>query len=318
MSRSGLAGTLSVPAAPRARRSYRFLSNTLLALAGVLLPVAVSLLWLAFVVLDTNEFTRTVTPIIDMPHVQAKLAASLNSGVQHSLANAAESSTTTRALIAAAGGIDAIMPELRRIIDQVVASSAFRDVWTEVNRLGHVEVKHLLRGQALVNGVSDTTLTLTFADIQAALQIDPNSPIGRALNAIPAELAPTIEVLQQPVDIPGAEFLIDHASRIALGATGLCALLLGVGLWLSADRRRALIFTGAFGLLAIALAVAVRVVINDQLGDLGGVEGDLAREYAATLTSPLESFLWLIAAIGAIVALLAWIWPRFNRPPARS
>jgi hypothetical protein len=317
MSRSGLAGTLSVPAAPRARRSYRFLSKALLALAGVLLPVAVSLLWLAFVVLDTNEFTRTVAPIIDRPHVQAKVAASLNLGVQHSLANAAEFSATTRALITAAGGIDAIMPELGRIVGQVVASSAFRDVWVEVNRLGHVEVKHLLSGQALVNGVRDKTLTLTFADIQAALQIDPNSPIGRALNAIPAELAPAIEVLQQPVDIPGAEFLIDHASRIALGVAGLCALLLGVGLWMSADRRRALIFTGAFGLLAIALAVAVRVVVNDRLGDLGGVEGELAREYAATLTSPLESFLWLIAAIGAIVALLAWIWPRFSRHPVQ-
>jgi hypothetical protein len=300
-------------AAPQARRSIRFLSTVMLALAGILIPVAVSLLWLAFVVLDSDEFARTVTPIIDMPSVQSHLAVSLNSGVERSITGASNASPAIRSLITAAGGTNVVIPEIEHFIEQALASPEFRLVWTDINRLAHVEVKRILRGQNLVPGVNDETLTLTFTDIQAALQIDPNSPLGVMLDALPADYAPSIEVMQQPVDIPAADFLISNASLLAVSVSLLCALLFGIGLWLSRDRRRALIFAGALGLISLLVALLVRTVMNDSLGDVNGIEGELAREYAGSLTSPLESGLWLIAAIGGIVALIAWIWPKFGQ-----
>jgi hypothetical protein len=286
--------------------------KSLLVLAGLLLPVSIFLSWFAFLILDDARFARTVTPVIDSPTVQTELARLLVTSVEAALAAAEAESAEARTLIESAGGANGVVDDIAAVVDAVVPSPEFRAVWQETNYLAHVGMTRFLRGETIVPGTAPDELALTIANVGDALNIDPASPEGRALAAIPDHLAPSFSVLKG-IDVPAINQLVDHARLIALMVSGISALMLGIGLWFSRNRRRALILVSLVGLLSIPIAILIRTVMNDELGKLSGSEREIAHAYATALTSSLETGLLMAGIVGAVVALLAWIWPRFDR-----
>ncbi len=285
----------------------------MLVLAGMLIPVAIMLTWLSFLVLDEERYVRTVTPVIEIPEIQAIVSDALAAGVRASIEGASSVSARMAILVANSGGIDPILADIRAQIERTVATPEFSAVWSETNRLAHSGLVGVLSKKATDPTTTNDEITLAFANLADDLGIAPDSRAGRALAEIPDHLAPRIAVLQS-VEIPAARFVIDNVRLIDLALIALIALLLGFGLWFSRNRTRALIVLGVVSLISLPIALLVRNVLQSTLGDLPGSEGVLAREYASVLTASLESGLLMAAALGLIVAVIAWFWPRLSRP----
>ena len=284
----------------------------MLALAGILVPVTIALSWLAFLVLDAGRFSQSVTPIIDTPEVQSAVASTLTSAIEQSLKDSNEQNMTVQSLVLTAGGISAIMAVVEPITERAVATSQFRALWHDANYVAHSGITAMLANDPDDHNANGEELTVAFDQINSTLGIDPESPTGRVLAAIPDALAPRIAVLHS-IDVPIARFVLDNATRLAVGAIVLTILLFGGGFWFSPNRRRAFMVVGIVGLISLPIAIIVRSVLTDKLGDMPDTAGILARAYAGALTSSLESSLLMAAAIAAIVAVLAWWWPRLAR-----
>ena len=286
--------------------------TAMLVLFGIITPIAISLSWLAFLVLDAERFTRTVTPIIDMPEVQRSVAASLTDAVRVSLDSAVQSQRSVRGLVALAGGTGAVVATASGAINIAVTTPEFRVLWEDVNRAAHIGLVDVLSRDPKSDMNLNDDLTLLFDEIELWSGVDPTSPIGQALQSIPTALAPRLTVLTD-LDIPVARFLIDHAKSLAYTSIAFAVALFGGALALGRNRRQVLIVGGLLGVIALAPLLLTRTILHDRLSDLSGVQGELAREYARALTSPLESLLILTSAVGLIVAGLAWVWPRLSR-----
>lgn len=303
--------------AGQTRQRNQWWVNVMLVLAGILIPVAIMLTWLSFLVLDEDRYVRTVTPVIDVPEIQAIVSDALALGVRTSIEGASSASARMARLVTESGGIEPILTEIRALIERAIATPQFSAVWSEVNRLAHSGLIAILSKEATDSTNTNDEITLAFANLASDLGVEPDSRAGRVLAEIPDQLAPRIAVLQS-VEIPAARFVIDNARLIDLTVILVIALLLGFGLWFSRNRSRALIVLGLVSLVSLPIALVVRNVLRSALSDLSGPEGVLAREYASVLTASLESGLIMAAALGLIVAVIAWFWPRFSRPIATA
>jgi len=299
--------------AGQTRQRNQWWVNVMLAAAGMLIPVAIMLTWLSFLVLDEQRYVRTVTPVIEVPEIQAIVSDALAMGVRASIEGASSASARMAMLVANSGGIDSILAEIRALIERAIATPEFSAIWSETNRLAHSGLIGVLSKEATDSTNTNDEITLAFANLANDLGVAPDSRAGRVLAEIPDQLAPRIAVLQS-VEIPAARFVIDNARLIDLSVTAVIALLLGFGLWFSRNRSRALILLGVVSLISLPIALLVRNVLQSSLSDLSGPEGVLAREYASVLTASLESGLLMAAALGLIVAVIAWFWPRLSRP----
>lgn len=304
---------LNKPECESGQRNQWWVTLMLVA-ASVLIPVAIAIAWLNFLILDEQRFVRTVSPVIETPAVQATVTETLVHAVRVSIQTASASDPRLVTIVNESGGIDVLMAGISPLIGHAVRSNEFRIVWTDANRLAHTNVIRLL-----VNRPGDTSgfeneLTLVFTTMVQILGVEPDSQAGQVLARIPPELAPRISVLQS-VEVPAARTAIDYALWISLAAIILAASLLGIGLWRARNRRQGLILTGVLGLfVSFPIALLVRSFLRNYLGDTPGVQGEIAREYARALTASLESGFLMAAAVGLIVAFVAWFWPRFSRP----
>ncbi len=287
-------------------RSNSWWVTLMLVLAGILTPIAICLSWWAFLMLDTDRFTRSVTPIIDMPEVQSAISTALLNDVDDSFDLAAQQDPAVRELLANAGVEEHVIADIAAVVPGAVASSQFRQVWEETNSVAHQGLVDLLTDEL------DNDLALTFADIEQWAGIDPESPTADALAAIPPELEPSIDVLH-PIDVPMPQVAVDYADWSSAGAIVLVLTLFIGAMLLAGDRRQALIVAGIAALISLPCALAIRLSLHDRLANYSGAQRVLAIEYARALTSSLESTLLLVAAVGLIVTILAWVWPRLAR-----
>lgn len=236
------------------------LASVLLVVGVLLVPVGVAATWLRTTVTDTDawvasdpavqEFVedrataRVMTAITDQQLVQRALDALGNRGLP-------TAATRALGLLAAplAGQVEQVV---RRVVTAVVESEQFATAWVAANRVAHAQLVNVLSGST--EGVlvdNGTSVTIDIADLAA--------PIEQRLVAagVPlVDMLPPITVsvpLLDSADVAGAR-TVYTALRVGGLVLPLAALvLLGSGVAMSRDRRRAVVRMG----LGVAVACVV-------------------------------------------------------------
>ncbi|MCY0945813.1 hypothetical protein [Streptomyces antarcticus] len=266
---------------PRPRRVVKsVVSAVLITLTCILVPLSLLTVWVHDIVLDTNRYVSTVSPLASDPAIEAAAVHRITEAADVRVDGAQVTSDLaawleSQGLPARVGtAVKALGPQLDSAADAAVSkvatrfveSDRFEKVWTTANRAAHSAVVHALTGQGRgAVGVEGGTVTL---DVGTAVETVKQDLVKAGL--APAEKIPEVNkqmVLFQSdklAKIRGAVHLLDVVGN---WLPVLTVILGAIGVLLARRRRRALVTTmlcaaAACLILAIGLAVARRYYLD--------------------------------------------------------
>lgn len=285
-----------------------------------LTPLAVAGAWMRVVILDTEQYVSTVTPLVDEPAVQAALADQVGEQV----IDAVDASGIRDLAVGPVQGLlDDVLDRLASVVREqtarVVATDAFADAWESANRASHALVVSALTGEGddvVADGTSVTVRGQDFADAARAGLTD------AGFGAV-ADLVPDVEI---SVVVLSSDSLpaVQQAVRL-LDAVGgwmwALVLVLGAAVVLVAPVRTLglALAAGAVGLGSLVMAGWVALVRARYVSDPGAVLSVDARAVIfEQMTGVLRSaYLWTLL-VAVLVMALAGLMRRLSGTPAPS
>jgi hypothetical protein len=278
----------------------------LLVLGSLLLLLSTVAIWLDNLVLDTNRYVDTVAPL------------SQNQDIDTALAN-----RMTNELFQAAdveGRLHEAFPDQIKFLagplterlrgfawDQAYAifqSDGFNQLWTDANRTAHENIVALLTGRGNTISTEGDRVVLDLNPVTQELSSRLGDTGETAFGRLVDKNINLRFVIFDSPSLAKAQAATDLLSRIA-GVLPFLALASFAGsIWLSSNRRRMVLFTGAGIAAAMVLLLMVLNIFREYY--LGSVAAsDLSVPAAAALFDTLIRFLKqgvrLMAVLGLVI-----------------
>ena len=311
-------------AAPRRRRiGWRFPVATLLIVLGcVLAPVSVLAVWTANQVSDTGRYVANVEPLVRNPAVQGALADKITIQITGALnvkglTDQAAAQLSQRGLTRISTLLTSFGPSIASSVNgfihsqvlQIVSSPAFDTAWVQANRIAHGQLVAALSGRtggAISSSNGQVSIGLGPFITQAKQDL---SARGFTLaNSIPA-INPTF-VLFSSRDLVKAQggYRLINDLKIVLPILSL--LLMGAGIYIARQHRRALIAAGlglaaSMLVLAAGLAIARTIYLNSVPKNV--LPSDAAAALFDTFVRFIKDGLRALLAVGLLVAAGAFL-----------
>ncbi|MDX3230684.1 hypothetical protein [Streptomyces sp. ME19-01-6] len=291
-------------------------SGLLISLACLLVPVSLVSVWLHDVVLDTDRYVATVSPLAKDPaiqdaalrHVRRALDArrsgrDLTSDIASWLRRQGLPPTAADAVEGLGPKLDpAVDQALTRVAAHVVRGDQFPAVWVGANRAAHSALVHVLTGEGHGPvGVKGDTVTL---DMGAAVEKVKRQLLNAGLPS--ASAIPDVDrrmVLFHSAQLgrvrSGAR-LLDLAGAWLPGLTAL----LGTSGVLLARRRRGALARAALGTAVISLALAAGMAVARRYCLDHLPPSVLSQAAAAAVCDTLLRGLWITVRTTGVLGLV--------------
>jgi hypothetical protein len=257
-----------------ARQRWRTVVAALLIVLGcVLAPLAGVAVWARNQVTNTDRYLATVAPLASDPAIQNAIADQITAQVFNyidvqgltvqavdGLADRGLSPQLANQLRALSAPIaNGVQSFTRTQVGKVVQSPAFADAWLQANRLAHEELVKALTGEGggAITVENDTVSINLAAFIQTVKQqlVASGFTLAERIPQVNASF-----VLFQSKDITRARSAFDLLTTLGNWLPVVALLLIGLGVYVARDHRRALIGAGlgvAVAMFALALGLAV-------------------------------------------------------------
>jgi hypothetical protein len=296
----------------------RTTSAVVLIVLGVLLaPLSVAAVWSRGMVADTDRYVQTVAPLAQNPAVQDAIAADITNRVFE----AVDVQGLTQQALAALGQRGSLPPaiatQLQALavplangvrgfaedqVQTVVRSDVFARAWVEANRAAHQQLVAALTGEG-----------------SSALKVQGNTvsvDMSQLLTVVKQRLVSSGFQLAEKIPVVDAQFTVFQSADVAkvqrgfnvLSTLGLwlpfvCVLLLGLGIYLARNHRRAFLGAG-LGLALVMLATAAGLALARR-AYLDGMPSDvLPQDAAAAIFDTLVRFLQDTIRAGVLLGVL--------------
>jgi hypothetical protein len=304
---------------PARRQRWRTIVAVLLIVLGcVLAPLAGVAVWARNQVTNTDRYVRTVAPLASDPAIQTAVADQVTAQVFTYLDVKGLTNQTVDALAERglpprladqlqgfAGPLaTGIQGFVRTEVGKVVQSQAFADAWTQANRVAHQALVKALTGQG--DGavtVAGDTVNLNLAPfIQTVKQrlVDAGFTLAARIPQVNASF-----VLFDVKNLSRARSAFDLLNTLGIWLPIIAIVLLGVGVFVAKDHRRALVGAAvgvAAGMLALALALAVFRTIYLDAVPAAVLPHDAAAVLYDTIVAYLRLGLRTILVLALVVA----------------
>ena len=307
----------------RRRIGWRAPVATILIVLGcVLAPVAVLGVWSANQVSDTSRYIANIEPLIHDPAVQNALTDKVTNEITShlnvtGLTNQAAALLTDKGLNRVGTLLQSFGPSIASAVNgfihdqvrKIVSSPQFANTWIQVNTVAHQAVVKVLSGEG--NG------TVTVSNGQVVIGLGPFINIVKqslaargftVINSLPA-INPTFPLFsaRQLTKAQSAYRLINNL-KIVLPILSL--LLIGLGVYLARNHRRALIGAG-LGFAASMLVLGAGLVIFRSIYLNSIPNSTLPSDAAAVLFDTFVRFiraaLRTLLVVGLVVAGAAFL-----------
>lgn len=322
------------PPAPERRRWGRTAGAVVLIVVGLLIaPVAVITAWARLELVDTERFVATFAPLAEDPAVQAYIGDQVTAAIEEQVDIPAltsdlfdgikELNLSPRAEQAlgllegpATQGLQSLVSG---IVDRVVQSDAFADVWATALRASHRAFVAAVQGDpdaALAIGGNGTVSVQLGPIIEAVKDRLEQQGVGFAAN---------IPVIEKSIVVAQNDAFVLVQTVYALAVTAgtwlpwICVALLVAGVLLARRRTVALVWTAAG--LALSMVILASGVGIGRLYFIGAVSpsimpSDTASALYDGLVQLMFSTTMAILMLALFVAVIAW----FSGPwrPARA
>jgi hypothetical protein len=290
-----------------ARQRWRTIVAVVLIVLGcVLAPLAGVAVWARNQVTNTDRYVATVQPLASDPAIQQAVTDQITAQVFtyvdiQALTNQVVDALTVRVegrglppqAAAALGGLagpiaNGVQGFVRTQVERIVQSQAFADAWVQANRVAHDALVKALTGE----GGGAVTVAQGFTLAERIPQVDKSF------------------VLFQSEDITRARSAFNLLNTLGVWLPVIALILIGIGVYVAKDHRRALIGAGlgvAAGMVLLALGLAVFRSIY-----LDGVPAEVLPHDAAavlydTIVRFLRAGLRTLLVLGLVVAAGAFL-----------
>ena len=311
--------------AGRGRQRWRAIVATLLIVVGcVLAPLAGVAVWARNQVSDTDRYVATVAPLAADPAIQAAITDQITTqvftylDVQGLTTQAVDALSqrsnlpprVTSQLQALSGPIaNGVQSFTRTQVAKIVQSPAFADAWIQANRLAHAELVKALTGE----GGGSITVENDTVSINLAAFIQTVKQQLLANGFTLAERIPPVNasfVLFQSADITRARSAFGLLSTLGTWLPIIALVLLGLGVYVARDHRRALIGAGlgvAVSMLVLAVGLAVFRSIYLDAVPASVLPHDAAAVLYDTIVRFLRAGLRTVFVLGLVIATAAFL-----------
>lgn len=265
----------------------------LLVLACLLVPLGTVSTWAKYEIEDTDAYVATMAPLAADPDVRASVADAVTDSVMKEI-----DAGPLRATVASF---------VRDAVHSFTETGAFQTAWNAANRAAHDAV------QAALTHDSDSAVTIDLAPI--------TEQVKRQLVEEGTPFAGRIPVRHTEVTVMKAQDLSHFRKGFRmLQVAGLwlpaAAVLLAAGGILLAVRRRRAVIATALG-AAVGAAVLAAAIAAGRALTLDDLPPDVSRAAAGAvydaLTDTLRTASWVIAGVGVVVGVGAWVSGRVSR-----
>jgi hypothetical protein len=310
------------------RQRWRTIVAVLLIVLGcVLVPLAGVAVWARNQVTNTDRYVATITPLASDPAIQQAVTdqitaqvftyidvQALTAQVVDALSARVEGRGLPPQAAAALQGLagpiaNGVQGFVRTQVERIVQSQAFEDAWIQANRVAHDALVKALTGEG--GGavtVEGDTVTLNLAPF---IQTVKQQLVAQGFTL--AERIPQVDksfVLFQSEDITRAQRAFSLLNTLGNWLPVIALILIGIGVYVAKDHRRALIGAGlgvAAGMLLLALGLAVfRSVYLDAI-PAQVLPHDAAAVTYDTIVRFLRAGLRTILVLGLVVAAGAFL-----------
>ncbi|SFO05250.1 hypothetical protein SAMN04487980_105011 [Streptomyces sp. cf124] len=298
-------------------------SAVLIVLTCLLVPVALLTVWVHDIVLDTDRYVATVSPLASDPAIEDAAVRRITHAADVRV-NGSQAAADIAAWLRSEGlppraaeAVKGLGPQLdaavndtvEKVATRVVSSDRFERIWTNANRDAHAAVVHALTGQGQgAVGVNGGTVTLDVGEavdqVKAAL-VDAGVSVASKIPDVDKKMV--LFQSDQLEKIRDAAHLLDVIGNwfpvivVVIGAAGV----------LLAHRRRRALARTALGAAFACLVVAVVLVIARRYY-LDHLPAQVQSEAAAaavfdTLLHFLRVSLRTAIVLGVVIALGAYL-----------
>jgi len=288
-----------VPKSPAAHRPRRVAVYALLAIATITCFFAVFAVWVQRQALDTDNWVRSSSELLDDPAVRSTVATYL---VDQLYANVDVTGELREALPEQFKGLagpaaGAVRNFADDAADKALQRPRVQELWATVNRRAHTRLMQVLEGGGPIVSTAGGTVTL---DLGALLQqVAASTGIGgRLADRVPPDAA-SVEVLHSD-QLDTAQRVVNALRPLAIVLTALALALFALAVWLARGwRREALRASGAGLVLAGVAALIARRIAGDEV--VAALAPTAAVQPAAESVWRIETTL-LVAAAQAVIA----------------
>jgi hypothetical protein len=321
----------------RVTRRRSVLAGVSLVLACITILVATVALWAHQVAFNTDRFTAVAADALDQPEVIDPLAARISSQVVTALdVQARLTNVLPERVTAIAGPVTlALQDGLTRRLETLLAEPRMQQALTNTLAFAHTRVMNLLRDQAdaatVVNGevVLEVypALLVALHELQTAgiigadVQLpDPATaePPGVVRGVLETRLGVTLPedfgtIPLMPVErLEAAQTAVRAFDLVVIALIALAVALVALAIWLSAKRRRMIVYLAIGTIVAFVLARLFTNAAADALTTgiaAQGLRGAIESILDATLAD-FRSWALLILIGTGIVGILAYAYGR--------
>jgi hypothetical protein len=301
---------------PVSRQRWRTILAVVLIVVGcVLAPLAGVAVWARNQVTNTDRYVRTVAPLASDPAIQQAIADQITTQIftyldVRGLTNQTVDALAERGLRPQvanqlrgfAGPLaSGIQGFVRTEVDKIVQSQAFADAWVQANRVAHQALVKALTGQGgEAVTVEGDTVTLNLAPfIETVKQQLVAGGFGLAAR-IP-EVNATF-VLFDVKNLTQARSAFDLLNTLGIWLPIIAIVLLGIGVFVAKDHRRALVGAVGVAVAMVGLGLSLAVFRTIYLDAVPATV--LPHDAAAVLYDTIVRFLRLGLRLVLVLALV--------------
>ncbi|MGV9774796.1 hypothetical protein [Streptosporangium sp. NPDC003464] len=265
------------------------ISAILIVLGCVAAPLALTGLWVAGDIADTDRYVGNMAPLATDPDIREEVVEHVTVAITGPLRKRTPSPAEDL---------------VRTLVEGVVAGEGFPTLWEDANRVAHRQLVAVLSGDGGQGAPEDGTVSIDLTPVYDRVRAPVDDLMKQELGAPLPALRPVIE-LSSSADLVRVRAVYTWSLRLKWVLPVLSVAFLVAGVALAGDRMRALLGAG-LGLAAsmLVLAAGLAVIRDVYLPEyLSSAMSDAAATTVFdTLTGSLRAGLRVIFAVGLALA----------------
>jgi hypothetical protein len=277
------------------------LATLLLILGLILIPFTTVAVWLRSTLLQTDQYVATVAPLSSNPEIASSIASFIT---QRFFERVDVSARVSQAL---PPNGQFLVPSItnglenftQNLVSEVIQSPQFNQLWTQANRIAHMQVVRLLTGGGEVITTAKGKVTLNLEPIVEVVKSRLNERGITIFNEIPASEFNQQFVIFDSPQLAKAQAVTKTLNQLGTILPILTALFLLLALLLTPTLARLFFWLG-IGLVITGLLLFIAVLIGQTLFVQAATDGFSAAAAQAFYTT-LTRFLRL-SSLGIVLA----------------
>jgi len=300
-------------ASERSNKRRRRWAKVLAVIGAVLLPIAGLTLWSRNQLLNTDRYVDTMKPLAEDPAVRAAIADRVTTAVSDAvdLKDRAEEALPDRAKFLAGPIATAGTNLIHEVTANFLESDQFKQLWAEVNRLGHEQIVAIITGKntdVLQRENGKVVISLRPIAERVAQRLDQVVPVD--LSSIDTGRLNTDFILVDSKDLGRVQGGVKWFNRVTYVLVVLAIAALIGSVLLDKDRRRGVQRVGLA--MTIGMAVTLLLYRAGRSFYISSLPAEVTHPEAATnafdiITRYVDRGIQTLLVLGVVLFVVAWL-----------